>query len=119
MSLFRRGPGRVDPAEADRRTAEGDAVLLDVREDAEWNAGHAPHAVHLPLSRLVEGVALPGDLEGRAVVAVCRSGNRSQKAARLLAARGVDAVDVTGGMAAWEREGLPVHDGRGRPGTVA
>ncbi|WP_164496399.1 rhodanese-like domain-containing protein, partial [Streptomyces sp. ADI91-18] len=59
MFLFRRGTDRVTPAQARRSTTDGDAVLLDVREQVEWNAGHAPGAVHIPLSRLVTGTALP------------------------------------------------------------
>ncbi|GAA2480745.1 hypothetical protein GCM10010406_16220 [Streptomyces thermolineatus] len=100
--------GRVSPAEAHRRARAGEAVLLDVREEKEFADGHAPDAVLLPLSRLSEGAPLPAGSEGRPVVAVCRSGRRSVTAAQLLAARGVDVVDVEGGMQAWAQDGLPV-----------
>jgi rhodanese-related sulfurtransferase len=119
MSFFGRGPGRVTPAEALRRTADGAAVLLDVRETSEWNAEHAPGAVHLPLSGLAAGQSLPASVAGRPVVIICRSGNRSQQAARILAGRGTEAVDVTGGMTAWAAEGLPVRNRHGAAGTVA
>ncbi|MFE4955623.1 rhodanese-like domain-containing protein [Streptomyces sp. NPDC056653] len=119
MSFFRRGPGRVTPAEARRRTADGAAVLLDVRETPEWKARHAPDAVHLPLSRLAAGETLPASASGRPVVVVCRSGHRSRQAARILAVRGTDAVDVIGGMTAWAAEGLPVRNRHGAAGTVA
>ena len=112
------GPGRLTPAEAHERTSTTEAVLLDVREKAEWQAGHAPTAVHLPLGSLLAGAVLPKAAQGRPVVAICRGGNRSRQAAKALAARGVDVVDVSGGMGAWQRAGLPVVDGRGRPGTV-
>ena len=96
--------------------ARGEQVLLlDVREDDEWEAGHAPAAQHMPLGSLDPG-AVPTD---RPVVAVCRSGNRSGKAAVLLAAAGVDVVNMTGGMTAWNAAGLPVVDAQGRPGQVA
>ncbi|MFJ5723226.1 rhodanese-like domain-containing protein [Streptomyces sp. NPDC093149] len=119
MSLFRRGPGRVTPAEAARTTTDGSAVLLDVRELPEWNAGHAPGAIHLPLSRIAEGASLPDSATGRPVVVICRSGNRSRQAARILADRGAQAVDVVGGMTSWAAEGLPVRDRRGAAGTIA
>ncbi|MFB7915630.1 rhodanese-like domain-containing protein [Streptomyces sp. NPDC056061] len=119
FTVFRRGPGRVGPAEAARLTADGTAVLLDVREASEWHAGHAPGAVHLPLSRLADGASLPGGAGDRSpVVVICRSGNRSRRAARILVEQGVRAVDVVGGMTAWAAEGLPVHDRRGAAGTV-
>ncbi|WP_189817558.1 rhodanese-like domain-containing protein [Streptomyces olivaceoviridis] len=63
MSMSRRGGDRVrvTVGGALRRTGGEDAraVLLDVREDHEWSAGHAPGAVHVPLSRLIAGTALP------------------------------------------------------------
>ncbi|EYT79798.1 sulfurtransferase [Streptomyces sp. Tu 6176] len=108
FSLLRRGPGRLTPQAAHQQVSDGTALLLDVRETPEWNAGHAPEALHLPLSRLVTGAPLPSAVRGRPVVAICRSGHRSRQAARLLAGRGVQATDVTGGMTAWARAGLPV-----------
>ncbi|MDH2387419.1 rhodanese-like domain-containing protein [Streptomyces sp. HNM0663] len=133
MSVFRRGrgsPGRVTVQEAAGRTGHGHggasggvrgvaAVLLDVREPYEWQAGHAPHAVHLPLSALVAGAALPGHAQSRPLVVICRSGNRSRQAAALLASRGAEAVDVIGGMKDWAGAGLPVVDSHGRNGSVA
>ncbi|WP_324786051.1 rhodanese-like domain-containing protein [Streptomyces sp. H51] len=128
MSIFRRsksGPGRVTVQEAAGRTGHGDsaergdAVLLDVREAHEWQAGHAPRAVHLPLSALSAGAGLPPRAQSRPLIVICRSGNRSRRAAELLAARGTDAVDVVGGMQDWAGAGLPVVDSRGKAGTVA
>ncbi|MCW2776895.1 MAG: rhodanese-like protein [Frankiales bacterium] len=92
------------------------ALLLDVREDDEWAAGHAPDAVHVPLhdvpARLAE---LPTD---RPVDVVCHFGGRSAQATAFLLQRGVDARNVDGGMDAWERAGLPVVTDDGGPGRV-
>ncbi|EGX60672.1 MULTISPECIES: rhodanese-like domain-containing protein [Streptomyces] len=119
FSLLRRGPGRLIPQLAHQQTSDGSAVLLDVRETPEWNAGHAPGALHLPLSRLAAGASLPAAVQGRPVVTICRSGHRSQQAAKLLAGRGVQATDVTGGMTAWARAGLPVTGPDGNEGVIA
>jgi rhodanese-related sulfurtransferase len=89
--------------------------LLDVREPDEWDAGHAPHAVSLPLSQLVARV---GEVPQRAAV-VCRVGGRSAQAVVWLRAQGYDVVNVDGGMLAWQRAGRPLVDTAGRPGTVA
>ena len=105
----------LDAAEAARLAGAGEVLLLDVREDDEWQAGHAPQAVHHPLGTL-DADALPDD---RPVVAVCRSGNRSGKAAQLLLAAGRDARNLTGGMQAWAAAGLPVVAPDGSPGHVA
>ncbi len=104
----------VDPIGAMGLVDASGAILLDVREDDEWTAGHAPGAVHVRL----------GDLDARTfdtaapVVAVCRSGNRSGLAATKLAAVGVTAYNMVGGMGAWQRTGQPVIRDDGTDGTV-
>lgn len=121
MFLFHRDGLRVTADEARSRTS-GDqpgAVLLDVREKPEWTVGHAPGAVHVPLTELVAGGTLPAEAEGRPLVVICRSGHRSQQAATLLAERGAQAVDVEGGMNAWAAAGHPVVDERGNSGRIA
>lgn len=95
--------------------AEEGALLLDVREDHEWAAGHAPQSVHRPLSRLTSA-DIPTD---RTVVAVCRSGNRSGQLTAMLAPRGVDIVNLAGGLQAWSAAGLPLVRDDGSPGAVA
>lgn len=90
------------------------AALLDVREPDEWAAGHAAQAVHVPLAQLSLDV-LP---DGEPLLVVCHVGGRSAMATRALRNAGIPAVNVTGGMAAWERAGLPVVTDSGAPGQV-
>ncbi len=106
---------QVTPQEAAERMAEG-ALLLDVREDDEWAAGHAPDAHHLPLGRLEADYT---SLEAtRPIVAVCRMGGRSEKAAVALRAAGYDVVNLAGGMQAWAAVDQPIVTDDGSPGTV-
>ncbi|HCU96762.1 MAG TPA: sulfurtransferase [Actinobacteria bacterium] len=70
---------KVGPEQA-RELLDQGAILLDVREDAEWRAGHAPKARHIPLSR--PPARLRDVPPNRTVVTVCRSGARSARAAR-------------------------------------
>ncbi|GHB07672.1 rhodanese-like domain-containing protein [Streptomyces termitum] len=121
MFLFRKSQERLSVDEARTRTTgeHPEAVLLDVREKPEWRAGHAPGAVHAPLTGLVAGAAPPPAAQGRPLVVICRSGHRSQQAAKLLAERGAAAVDVKGGMNAWAAAGFPVVDERGNSGSIA
>ncbi|WP_405720267.1 rhodanese-like domain-containing protein [Streptomyces sp. NBC_00046] len=121
MFPFRKKEQRLSIDQARTRTTgdRPEAVLLDVREKPEWKAGHAPDAVHAPLTDLVAGAALPAAAQGRPLVVICRSGQRSQRAAKLLTERGADAVDVKGGMNAWAAAGHPVVDERGNCGSIA
>jgi rhodanese-related sulfurtransferase len=93
---------------------ESGAALLDVREPEEWAAGHAADAVHVPLAQLSLDV-LP---DGEPLLVVCHVGGRSAMATRALRSAGVPAVNVTGGMAAWEAADLPVVTGDGAPGQI-
>ncbi len=83
-----------------------DAVLLDVREDDEWAAGHAPDAVHVPMTELA--ARLDDVPEATPVYVICRSGGRSSRATQYLNANGWDAVNVAGGMSAWAGRGRPL-----------
>lgn len=104
----------TDVTRAAARADAGEVLLLDVREDNEWAAGHAPQAVHAPMSRL----SLADVPVGRPVVAVCRSGNRSGRATAALVAAGRDVVNMTGGMKDWAAAGLPVVQDDGASGKV-
>jgi rhodanese-related sulfurtransferase len=93
---------------------EGEAQLIDVRDDKEWAAGHSPHSVHVPMSELSD--ATTWITRTRRVIVASRSGRRAADAARHLRAAGVDAVRLEGGMHAWARAGGPlVADGDRTP----
>jgi rhodanese-related sulfurtransferase len=85
------------------------AVLLDVREDDEWAAGHAPEAVHVPMGQVAQRLEeLATAFPDRLVHVVCRSGGRSARVTAYLKAAGWDAVNVEGGMRAWAAAGRPM-----------
>lgn len=96
-----------------------DVLLLDVREDDEWAAGHAPAARHLPLGLLEHPAALHEVPREMMILALCRTGRRSARATRILRDAGRTAWNVSGGMQAWARAGFALEDLYGRPGTVA
>jgi rhodanese-related sulfurtransferase len=82
------------------------AFLLDVREDDEWAAGHAPEATHVVLSTLPQHLAsMPSD---QTIAVICKAGGRSAQAADYLAQQGYQALNIKGGMLAWARAGKPM-----------
>jgi rhodanese-related sulfurtransferase len=84
-------------------------VLIDVRERDEWLEGHV-HGAHLiPLGEL--SARLDEVPKGRPVYVMCHSGGRSAQAATLLSASGFDAVNVDGGITAWQHAQLPATTG--------
>ena len=93
-----------------------DLHLLDVREDDEWTAGHIDGAQHIRLAELAARLdELPKE---KTIVAVCRSGGRSEAAVRGLRRLGYEAENLEGGVNAWDRAKLPLVDNAGGPGRV-
>jgi rhodanese-related sulfurtransferase len=87
----------------------GEAVVVDVREPYEREAGHIEGSRHIEMGRLSEEAAtLPRD---RPVVFQCRVGGRSAMAAQAFRASGYDAWSLAGGLLAWRDAGLPVAGG--------
>jgi rhodanese-related sulfurtransferase len=104
-------------AEVPAASVPAGAWLLDVREDDEWRAGHAPDATHIPLGELgARAAEVPKDTT---VYVICRSGSRSARAAFALVGAGWDAVNVAGGMQEWAASGLPMAADTGADPYVA
>ncbi len=93
------------------------AWLLDVREDDEWAAGHAPEARHIPIGQLGARTAeIPQDQD---IYVICRSGGRSGRAAQALSGAGWTAINVAGGMQDWAAAGKPMITESGTEPFVA
>ncbi|STO08850.1 rhodanese-like domain-containing protein [Exiguobacterium aurantiacum] len=94
---------KIDVETLQNRLENDDITLIDVREVEEYEGGHIEGAVNAPLSTLNE-TELPYAKDDPIYI-ICRSGNRSAQAARLLNDRGYTEIyDVTGGMIAWEQK---------------
>jgi len=102
----------VDVATAQALLATG-ALLLDVREDDEFAAGHAADARHVALATVPDEIdTLPRDVT---IVCVCRLGGRSARAATFLAEQGFTVVNLEGGMVAWAEAAAPLTSDNGEP----
>ncbi len=87
----------------------GNVVLLDVREEGEWEEVRAIGTIHIPLGEIPERAGeLPAEEQ---IHIICRSGARSLSAAEFLATQGLEAINVAGGTNAWVQAGLPTESG--------
>jgi rhodanese-related sulfurtransferase len=87
----------------------GSGWLLDVREQSEWDSGHAPEAHLIPMGQIMDRLdEIPTDA---AIVVICHSGYRSWQVTQALVRGGYDAVNVAGGMEAWQSAGGVVVTG--------
>ncbi len=95
---------------AEARTRQ--VPLVDVREPDEYEEGHVPGAINIPVDRLPDRV---DELDRSAPVhVICASGRRSAAMADFLTEAGFDATSVAGGTTAWIRAGHPVETGAAR-----
>ena len=105
------GVRRVEPAETAQLVRDKKAVLVDVREPAEWAGGVAQKAVLLPLSDLTgprwQWQPFLKQVGDREIILYCHSGSRCGMAARMLVAEGYKVANG-GSLRAWHRAGLPV-----------
>ncbi|MDO9221913.1 MAG: rhodanese-like domain-containing protein [Thiobacillus sp.] len=90
------------------RLYNDDALVLDVREDKEFAAGHIPKAKHIPLGQLASRLKEIEKFKTKPVLVTCRSGQRSARACGMLKKAGFETVyNQAGGIIAWERANLP------------
>lgn len=88
-----------------------DALIVDVRDAADWRAGHAPGAVSIPVGQLaarLDEVRALADSLGKTLAVSCGGGTKQLRATAYLRDNGVDAVVLRGGMRGWKSAGRPV-----------
>jgi rhodanese-related sulfurtransferase len=111
------GVTEVDIAQVPGSFDGESVVLLDVREDDEWQRGHAAGAQHIPMGDV------PARLEeidrDATLYVVCHAGGRSARVAQYLARNGYEPRNVSGGMLAWAGAGRALVTDDGSPGGLA
>jgi len=104
------GASEIGTLEATRLMNQSSTLVLDIRDDKDFAAGHLPRARHIPLGELEGRVAEIQKFKEKPVLVSCRNGNRSAGAARTLKKLGFTQVfQLKGGLHAWEQASLPVE----------
>lgn len=98
----------VDAQEAKELLDAGHAIIVDVREPSEWQQGHVPGTVHIPLQTIPENLErIPKD---KTVILLCHSGARSHHAANWLRHNGFpDVANLGHGIVGWAHAGYPIE----------
>jgi len=110
LQQVRREIAEVDAARARALIDSGEPVVVDVREQDEWDEGHIPGALHIPRGHLESRIERTAPDPSRQVVLYCSAGNRSAFAAKTLEELGYDdVVSLAGGFTDWKRNGYPVE----------
>jgi len=100
----------VDPVRARELIESGDPLIVDVREQDEWDEGHVPGAIHIPRGHLESRIEAAATDRSQPILLYCSAGNRSAFAAKTLRELGYDEpVSLAGGFTDWKRNGFPVE----------
>lgn len=101
--------GGISPLQATLLLNREDALMIDVREDNEWAAGHIPNARHIAQGQFEKRMQDLHKFKSRPLIVCCQSGNRSSSVCGALKKHGFEKVhNLAGGIAAWKEAGLPV-----------
>ena len=104
------GAAEVGALEAVQLLNRKDAIIVDVREPAEFNAGHAPNARNIPLAQLDKRIGELEKFKNRPAVVICQTGGKSHAATALLKKAGfAEVVVLAGGIGAWQQANMPVE----------
>jgi len=91
---------------------ETGSLVLDIREENEYQSGHIKDSIHIPLSALKSRIGELDKYKNKNVILGCRSGSRSGRACGLLKKNGFEKVhNLRGGVLAWENDNLPMNKG--------
>jgi rhodanese-related sulfurtransferase len=104
-------PGHeASPVEAVQLINRRDAVVIDLRDAAEYASGHITNARHIPEAQLVERMKELEKFKTRPIIVTCRSGTRAAGAAAVLRKHGFgEALVLRGGIGAWQQAGMPLE----------
>ena len=105
-----RAKREVSPIEAVQLINRQDALVIDVRDTSEFEAGHITNAKHVPEKQLAERLHELEKFKNRSLILTCRTGTRGDVAVQVLRRHGfAGAVNLGGGIGAWEQAGMPLE----------
>ena len=104
------GSREIGTLETTRLMNAGNALVLDIRDTAEFSGGRIPKSKNIPLAEIDRRLDEISRFKDKPVIIACRTNNRAGSAARLLKKRGfADVYQLAGGFGAWQQASLPVE----------
>ena len=92
----------ISPEEAREYLTDSNYQFIDVRTDGEYDSGHIPNSMHIPLHQIQDRMSEIDSLKNKNIIAYCRSGARSSKATKILVEAGFDVLNLSGGVLSWK-----------------
>lgn len=103
------GIHRITPVDATQMINREEALVLDVRGEAEFKEGHILNSLHIPMKYLSDQMRKMDKHRSRPIITVCRTGQQSAGASAALRKHGFERVyNLSGGILAWQNASLPL-----------
>ncbi len=110
ISKMAGGSREIGTLEATRLMNNGNALILDVRDNSEFNGGRIPKSKNIPLAEIAKRIDEISKFKDKPIIVTCRTSNRSGSAVRILKQNGfADVYQLGGGFGAWQQASLPVE----------
>jgi len=109
LTESKRGGEAVEINEATRLINREGAAILDLRSEAEYKAGHIVGALNIPFTRLKDNLQDLEKYKSNPIILVCKMGQHSGSAGKLLRQAGFEVRRLSGGMSQWESANLPLE----------
>lgn len=107
-----KGVGTISALQLPKLQRGGKSVIVDVNDENHFKLAHIPDSVNYPMSSINASNAKLTKLKNKTVILVCQTGNKSNKAAKLLVGQGFNDLHVLrGGLTSWTKENLPITAG--------
>ncbi len=104
-----KGYNPISPAQATQLVNHSNAVIVDVREDKEFDSGHIVNAIHIPQGGISKRLSELEKYKQNPIIVSCRSGSRSAHVCGILKKNGFEQIhNLTGGIMAWQNASLPI-----------
>jgi len=104
------GTREIGTLETTRLMNSGNALVLDVRDNAEFNGGRIPRSKNIPLAEIGKRIDEIAKFKDKPVIVACKSGNRASAALKALKAGGFTEIyQLEGGFGAWQQASLPIE----------
>ena len=107
------GAAKIDPSQLPQLQNRKSAIVVDIRNQDEFENGHIEQALNLPLDSIETNLKKLNKYRGKPLILVCQSGTRTAKAVGILKKNAFEDLYVLdGGLTSWSKENLPLSRGK-------
>jgi len=99
---------KISVSEAVQAMNQDTAVMVDVRDKKDFDAGHVANAINIPFAKITNGARLFEQYKGKRIILADKMGQQAGTVGKMLAKEGLDVCRLSGGIEEWKQQTLPL-----------